>query len=73
MKYQIQGTAWPVGDVLIPTGVVIDAREGTDHASLIARGKVPPPSSLALDQEAYDVLRKTYPFHQIFAASGVRR
>jgi septal ring factor EnvC (AmiA/AmiB activator) len=50
---------------------VIDTHEGTDDWSKLARGRVPPPTAYALDQEAYDTLRTTYPSHQIFGGPGV--
>jgi hypothetical protein len=59
MKFQVNGQGWSVGDVLIPPMTLIDV-SANDHASLLARGKIPPPNSTPLDAEAYDVMLKHY-------------
>ena len=72
MKYRIDRQPWPIGGILIEPGTVIDTASN-DQWSQIARGKVPPPNAVALDQETFDALRKAYPYHQLFAGPGVRR
>lgn len=72
MKFQIIQEGWSIGDKLIPAGTIIDAASNDDWTNL-ARGRVPPPNVLALDQEAADMLFKHYPAYRVHVAEGLRR
>ena len=58
MRYQLTGD-WPVQHHLapIPAGTVIDTASA-EWAFLA--GRPPPPNAMALDQEAYDELLRSY-------------
>jgi hypothetical protein len=65
MKYQIMGGGWPIGSWLIPAGTIIDDPDGKAEDKLsgwerLAKGRVPPPDAIALDDEAYAVMVKEY-------------
>jgi hypothetical protein len=61
MKFQVNGAGWAIGQWLVPAGSVLDTREGTDHWSNIARGKIPPLASSPLDDEAHAAMVANYP------------
>jgi hypothetical protein len=65
MIYQIGGHGWPLGGGawLAPPGTVIDAVNGTDTFSLLARGLPLPINVQALDDEACEALKQLYPDH----------
>ena len=60
MKYQIIDYDWPVEHhAPIPVGTVID----TDQSEWAWLKYRPPPiNAMAMDQQAYDVLRRRYPY-----------
>lgn len=75
MRFQLTMHGWPIGDRLIPVGTIIDSRDNDDW-SVLARGRMPPLNSMALDQEAYEVMSTHYRQHQhhlILTGPNVRR
>jgi hypothetical protein len=72
MKYQITDYDWSVQDhmVPIPVGTIIDTDE-PDWAWL--RDHPPPINAIAMDQEAYDVLRRRYPYWYISSTPEISR
>jgi hypothetical protein len=65
MRFQINGQGWPLngGAALAPAGTVIDSASN-DHWSLFARGLIPPPNATALDDEAWELMQRSYPEHR---------
>jgi hypothetical protein len=61
-KYQLVGTGWSIGSVLVPVGSVIDTVAGTDDYSklVVARGLSPPISAMPLDQATYAQMQTLY-------------
>jgi hypothetical protein len=59
MRFRIEREGWVVGQYLIPAGTVIDDRVN-DQWTQIAKGHVPPLNAVALDQEAFDLMKRAY-------------
>jgi hypothetical protein len=59
MKYTIGQTGFVIGQYLLEPGTVIDS-SSNDFWSVLARGRPPPPNSVALDEEAYATMLKAY-------------
>jgi hypothetical protein len=53
---------WPVGQWLLPRGVVVDWAATDDQWSTIAKGLTPPPDAIPLDAEA-EAAMKHYEFN----------
>ena len=64
MRYRIS-RAWPLdhGRLLAPSGTVIDS-SSDDEWSRYARGLTPPWDAQALDDEAYQLMLRSYPDHR---------
>src|SRR5262249_34308674 len=64
MRYRIS-RAWPLdhGRFLAPSGTVIDSNSD-DEWSRYARGLTPPWDAQALDDEAYQLMLRSYPDHR---------
>ena len=65
MRYQIT-TGFPIGDWFIESGTIVDAStppELRSREETWALGHGPPKDSVALDQEAFDVMTKAYGGH----------
>jgi len=64
MRYRIS-RAWALdhGRLLAPGGTVIDGNSDDDW-SLYARGLTPPWDAQALDDEAYQLMLRSYPAHR---------
>jgi hypothetical protein len=64
MKFQV-GEGWLVGQVLIPGSTILDYGDKQDHElsppETIAKGKIPPVDSLALDADSALALWRAYP------------
>jgi hypothetical protein len=62
MRFQITGQGWPLngGAALAPSGTIIDSAS-TDHWSVWARGLIPPYDAQALDDEAWELMQRSYP------------
>jgi hypothetical protein len=76
MKFAIGAGGWPIGQVCIPAGTVIDTAAldpgmTTLLAEALADGKVPPPNSQALDQITYAKMVRAYGYHRVFYGPGV--
>lgn len=65
MRYQINGQGFPLdgGAWLAPAGTIIDSTSN-DHWSLRARGLIPPWNATALDNEAWELMQRSYPEHR---------
>jgi hypothetical protein len=77
MKFQIF-EGWAIADRFIPAGTMFP-NENADWNNL-ARGRVPPLHSLAIDQEAYDLMYQHYGssltpglMHLVQVGEGVKR
>jgi hypothetical protein len=70
MIYQIGSRGWPCDQYLIPGGTVVDTG---DPAWAWLAGTSPPPSAMAIDQEAYDALAAKYPHWMLSSGPGVNR
>jgi hypothetical protein len=68
MRYQLSGGGWPVGQVLIPNSTIIDLGDKAEHQltefEKLARGRIPPLDTLALDADSAIALWRWYPFHR---------
>ena len=64
MRYRIS-RAWALdhGRLLAPSGTLIDSKSDDDW-SRYARGLIPPWDAQALDDEAYQLMLRSYPAHQ---------
>jgi hypothetical protein len=64
MRYRIS-RPWALdhGRLLAPSGTVIDGNSDDDW-SLYARGLTPPWDAQALDDEAYQLMLRSYPAHR---------
>lgn len=72
MRYQLINHGFPIGDKLIPVGTVISS-DADDEWSMLAKGRVPPPNAVCLDQECWDLMQSVYDKSQILTAPNVRR
>jgi hypothetical protein len=65
MRFQINGGGWAIGQILVPAGTVINIVDAPDHElgefQRLARGKIPPLDSTALDYDCAVLLWRLYP------------
>jgi hypothetical protein len=68
MKFQLVNHGWPIngGAMLIPTGTMLDGLDWKWQG--VALPMPPPVNAAAMDQEAYDELRKHDPANRILIA-----
>jgi hypothetical protein len=66
MRYWLN-KPWPVGQYVLPRATVIDS-VADDQWSVIARGHVPPPDAIPLDDEALALMRQHYMAPNSFSA-----
>jgi len=73
MRYRIS-RAWPLdhGRLLAPSGTVIDSNSD-DEWSRCARGLTPPWDAQALDDEAYQLMLRSYPAIRLTGTWCARR
>jgi hypothetical protein len=68
LKFQINGGGWAIGQILVPTGTVINIVDAPDHElgeyDRLARGRIPPLDSTALDYDCALFLWRLYPGHR---------
>ena len=59
MRFQILGPlGWPIGDKLIPIGQILNLDDPTDMWAQLAKSVgMWPPNVMALDQEAWNVVK----------------
>jgi hypothetical protein len=70
MRYQLGMHGWPVGQYLIPDSTIIDAASSDDWSRL-ARGRIPPLNARPLDDEALQLMMKSYPNHQHWVVPAI--
>ena len=63
MRYQIGTGGWPIGSWLIPVDTILDISKPNDWTRLAA-GRVPPLNARPMDDEAYQLMLKSYPVHR---------
>jgi hypothetical protein len=72
MKFAIGAGGWPIGQVCIPAGTVIDtATMDPGMATLLAGQGLPPVNSQALDQNTYDRMCLAYGYHRVQYGPGI--
>jgi hypothetical protein len=57
MKFKIERESWIVGGITVPPTTIVDTSE---LRFAFAKGHVPPLNAVALDDEAYSIMRKAY-------------
>jgi hypothetical protein len=62
MKFQILRHSWPIGDKAVPAGQILDYDDPTDWWAQMAKAtNVLPPNCMALDQDAWNVVKNYDP------------
>jgi hypothetical protein len=69
MRFQITGRGWLLGDMLCPSGTVLDFSK-PDMWTKRAKGKVIPINATPLDQEAHEAQQRAYPDHRYLLSGG---
>jgi hypothetical protein len=67
MRFQVN-QGWAIGQTLIPPSTIIDIADKPDHELMeferLARGRIPPLDSTALDYDCALLLWRIYPDHR---------
>jgi hypothetical protein len=74
MRFQILGPlGWPVGAVLIPTGTILNYDDGNDWMGQLAKAQgCLPPNCMALDQDAWNMVKGYEPKVRPIPGEGVQ-
>ena len=74
MRFQILGPlGWPIGDKLIPCGQILNLDDPTDMWAQLAKSVgVWPPNVMALDQDAWNVVKGYEPKVRPIPGEGVQ-
>jgi hypothetical protein len=68
MKFQLRGCGWSVdgGRHFVPEGAIVDTSEAGWAALMARNGSMPPPNSMPMDQQTWDLMRTQYEAYLIF-------